>query len=113
MLRTTLAEIRAHPTRLLGVLLAVALSVAFVVACLVFVDTESAGLQRSVAARTSGSSVVVTPVDDRDLAPTIAETAGVETVERSRSHLAGLQRRERAGSAAAEHGCRRTGGCSG
>ncbi len=85
MLRTTLAEVRAHPTRLLGVLLAVALSVAFVVACLVFVDTESTGLQRSVAARTSGSSVVITPVDDRDLTTTIAETAGVETAERSRS----------------------------
>ena len=85
MLRTTLAEIRAHPTRLLGVLLAVALSVGFVVACLVFVDTEVASLQRAVAIRTAGSSVVVQPSDDRDLTPTITDTPGVETVERSRS----------------------------
>ena len=85
MLRTTLAEIRAHPTRLLGVLLAVALSVGFVVACLVFVDTEVASLQRAVAIRTAGSSVVVQPSDDRDLTPTITDTPGVETVEGSRS----------------------------
>ena len=85
MLRTTLAEIRAHPTRLLGVLLAVALSVGFVVACLVFVDTEAAALQRAVAIRTAGSSVVVQPTDDRDLTPMITDTPGVETVERSRS----------------------------
>ncbi|HYI52675.1 MAG TPA: ABC transporter permease, partial [Microlunatus sp.] len=85
MLRTTLAEVRAHPTRLLGVLLAVALSVGFVVACLVFVDTESASLQRAVASRTAGSSVVVQPSDDLDLAPVITGTPGVETMERSRS----------------------------
>jgi putative ABC transport system permease protein len=85
VLRTTLAEVRAHPTRLLGVLLAVALSVGFVVACLVFIDTQAASLKRSVAARTAGSSVVVRPVDDRDLGPVIADTAGVETVERSGS----------------------------
>ena len=93
MLRTTLAEVRAHPTRLLGVLLAVALSVAFVVACLVFVDTESTGLQRSVAARTSGSSVVITPVDDRDLTTTIAEHRGRRDRRAIPVHLAGLQRR--------------------
>ncbi len=85
MLRATLAEVRAHPTRLLGVLLAVALSVGFVVACLVYVDSESASLQRAVASRTAGSSVVVQPSDDRDLTPVITRTPGVETVERSRS----------------------------
>lgn len=85
MLQTTLAEVRAHPTRLLGVLLAVALSVAFLVACLVFVDTESAALQRSVAVRTAGSSVVVRPVDERNLTSAIAGTPGVDTVERARS----------------------------
>ena len=85
MLHTTLAEVRAHPTRLLGVLLAVALSVGFVVASLVFVDTQSAALQRSVASRTAGSSVVVQPSDDRDLTSTITGTPGVETVDRSRT----------------------------
>ena len=85
MLRTTLAEVRAHPTRLLGVLLAVALSVGFVVASLVFVDTQSAALQRSVASRTAGSSVVVQPSDDRDLTSAITGTPGVETVDRSRT----------------------------
>ena len=85
MLHTTLAEVRAHPTRLLGVLLAVGLSVGFVVACLVFVDTEAASLQRAVAIRTAGSSIVVQPADDRDLTAVISGTPGVETVERSRS----------------------------
>ncbi len=85
MLHTTLAEVRAHPTRLIGVLLAVGLSVGFVVACLVFVDTEAASLQRAVAIRTAGSSVVVQPSDDRDLTAVISGTPGVETVELSRS----------------------------
>ncbi len=85
MLRTTLAEVRAHPTRLLGVVLAVGLSVGFVVACLVFIDTEAASLQRSVAIRTAGSSVVVQPSDDRDLTPAIAGAPGVDTVESLRS----------------------------
>ena len=85
MLHTTLAEVRAHPTRLLGVLLAVGLSVGFVVACLVFVDTEAASLQRAVAIRTAGSSVVVQPSDDRDLIALISGTPGVETAEQSRS----------------------------
>lgn len=85
MLPTTLAELKAHPTRLLGVVLAVALSVGFVVACLVFVDTQAAALKRSVAVRTAGSSVVVTPTEDRDLTAGICDTPGVEAVERSRT----------------------------
>lgn len=85
MLKTTLAEVRAHPTRLLGVLVAVALSVAFLVACLVFVDTESAALQRSVTVRTAGSSVVVRPADDRDLTSALTGTPGVDTVDRART----------------------------
>ena len=44
MLHTTLAEVRAHPTRLLGVPLAVALSVGFVVASLVFVVVVGASV---------------------------------------------------------------------
>lgn len=83
MLRVTLAEVRAHPTRLLGIVLAVALSVGFVVAGLVFVDTETAALRRAVSAQTAGSSVVVHPSTDRDLAPLIAGTPGVEQVEAS------------------------------
>lgn len=85
MLHTTLAEIKAHPTRLLGVLLAVGLSVGFVVSCLVFIDTEAAAMKRSVSVRTAGSDVVVTPSDDRDLTEVISKTPGVETVEISRT----------------------------
>lgn len=83
MLRVTLAEVRAHPTRLLGIILAVTLSVGFVVAGQVFVDTEIAGLRRAVSAQTAGSSVVVQPSTDRDLTPAIAETQGVDHVEAS------------------------------
>ncbi|WP_041790288.1 FtsX-like permease family protein [Microlunatus phosphovorus] len=85
MLRVTLSEVRAHPTRLLGIVLAVALSVGFVVASLVFVDTEAAAIRRAVSAQTAGSSVVVLPTTERDLTPTIAKTTGVEHVEASRN----------------------------
>lgn len=90
MLTTTLAEIKAHPTRLLGVLLAVGLSIGFVVACVVFVDTEAAAIKRSVAAQTAGSSVVVRPIDDRDLLPAITGTPGVAAAELSRSTWVGF-----------------------
>ena len=83
MLQVTLGEVRAHPTRLLGIVLAVALSVGFVVASVVFVDTEMAGLRRAVSAQTAGSSVIVNPSEDRDLTPLIAGTPGVDHVEAS------------------------------
>ena len=85
MLRVTLAEVRTHPTRLLGIVLAVALSVGFVVASLVFVDTETAAMRRAISAQTAGSSVVVMPTTERDLTPAIAKTTGVKHVEASRN----------------------------
>lgn len=84
MLRVTLAEARAHPTRLVGIVLAIALSVGFVVASLVFVDTETAAMRDAVAARTAGSSVVVQPSTDRDLVPLVTNTPGVDHAEASR-----------------------------
>lgn len=58
-MRNALLELRQHPARLVAVLLAVTISVAFVTACLVFTDTETRAIGKSITARTSASDVVV------------------------------------------------------
>lgn len=58
-IRNALRELRQHPARLVAVVLAVAISVAFVTASLVFTDTETRAIGKAVTARTSASDVVV------------------------------------------------------
>lgn len=58
-MRNALLELRRHPARLVAVVLAIAISVAFLTACLVFTSTETRAIGRSLTARTSASDVVV------------------------------------------------------
>ncbi len=58
-LRFTLAEIRHHPQRLIGVAIAVVLSVAFLTSSMVLVSTEQNSLQSALVAPYARSDVVI------------------------------------------------------
>lgn len=87
-MRAAWTELRAHPTRLVSVGLAVVISVAFVVACLVFVDTETHALSRRLTAETSTSDVVVTNPGSRDRSAQVAAVPGVAAVASTESGYA-------------------------
>lgn len=80
-------EIRHHPARLGGVLLAIVISVGFISAALVFVSTEGASLGKSATAPISGADVVATlSIDQPQVAGAeklLAGVPGVEVVEPS------------------------------
>lgn len=63
-LRYTLAEVRHHPQRLVGVAIAVVLSVAFLTSSIVLVSTEQNGLQSALTSPYSRSDLVIQPDDD-------------------------------------------------
>lgn len=90
-LGNALAELRHHPQRLIGVAVAVILSVGFLTSSLVLVATEQNGLQSSLVAPYSRSDVIVQSTDfepgedyqariDR-AASALAAVDGVEAVE--------------------------------
>lgn len=58
-MRRAWSQLRAHPDRTISVGLAVVVSVAFVVACLVFVATETRGVGQRLSAPSSTSDVLV------------------------------------------------------
>lgn len=65
-LQRTLAEIRHRPQRLLGVALAVLLSVSFMSTVMVLVSTEQNGLQSSLIAPYARADVLIMPGTDDD-----------------------------------------------
>ncbi|MET0694920.1 MAG: FtsX-like permease family protein, partial [Propionibacteriaceae bacterium] len=81
--RTALVELRQHPGRLAAVILAISISVAFVVAALVFTTTETHAIGQSVSARTSASDVVVEPAGalTPDQETSMSRVPGVADVE--------------------------------
>lgn len=78
-------ELRHHPSRLGGVLLAIVISVGFISAALVFVSTESSAIGKSATAPTSGADVLVgLPIEPEQAAraqQVIADIDGVQLVE--------------------------------
>ena len=77
-MRRAWRELRAHPDRTVSVGLAVVVSVAFVVACLVFVATETRGVGQQLSAPSSTSDVLVDLAGDP--APVAAVAAGLPGV---------------------------------
>lgn len=82
-MRHALLELRQHPGRLLAVVLAITISVAFLVASLVFTATETRAIGHSVTAATAPSDVVVDTEGDAapGLQAKIAAVAGGSSVE--------------------------------
>lgn len=78
-------DLRHHPGRLGGVLLAIVISVGFIAAALVFVATESSAIGKSATASISGADAVVTVMIEPEQAvqaqQVIAGVEGVELVE--------------------------------
>ncbi|WP_432496450.1 ABC transporter permease [Kineococcus gypseus] len=83
MLRTTLAQLRAHAGRVLASCLAVVIAVAFVVATLVLNSSAGASLLRAVGAPFVASTAVVTAGEDLD--PAVAGPALGAAEERVRA----------------------------
>lgn len=59
MLLQAIREIRWHPSRVIAVCLAVAISIGFMISCLVFVSTETNAIADRASASTANSDVVV------------------------------------------------------
>lgn len=79
-LRSAFTELRAHPTRLVSVGLAITISVAFLVACGVFVATETQAIGRRLTAESSTSDVLATLPSSRDRRAEVAALPGVAAV---------------------------------
>lgn len=90
MLRTAVAELRAHPGRFLAVGLAIVLGVGFAAATVVFTASFDASLGRSVAADVSRVDVVVTGTDRAPDLAKIRATPGVLSVEPAMTTDAGF-----------------------
>lgn len=80
MLRSALAELRAHPGRFFAVCLAIVLGVGFAAGTLVYTASFNSALQRSVAADVSRVDVVVTADQGRVDLAAIARVPGVRHV---------------------------------
>ncbi|WP_369054793.1 FtsX-like permease family protein [Kineococcus terrestris] len=84
MLRTTLAQLRAHGARVLASCLAVVIAVAFVVATLVLNASAGASLLDAVGKPFTAAAAVVTPVRGTDLdGDPVASGAALQAAERS------------------------------
>ncbi|WP_432498490.1 ABC transporter permease [Kineococcus auxinigenes] len=88
MLRTTLAQLRAHGGRVLASCLAVVIAVAFVVATLVLNSSASASLLKAVGAPFVASAAVVTAPEDADPAAGGAALGAAEEQVRALPGLA-------------------------
>ncbi|GAA1429546.1 FtsX-like permease family protein [Microlunatus lacustris] len=85
-MRRAWSQLRAHPDRTISVSLAVVVSVAFVVACLVFVTTETRGVGQRLSAPSSTSDVLVEVAGDPGRVVTAAAALpGVAAVSTSAS----------------------------
>lgn len=86
-LRLSLAELRHHPRRVLAVVVAVAISVAFMVASVAVVQTEYGAVGAQLARQYADSDLVVqNPVQDAAAVQrAVAEVPGVAVVEPSRA----------------------------
>jgi putative ABC transport system permease protein len=89
MLRHALSELRLHPTRFVATLIAIAISVGFVAAISVFVNSQQAAMGKQNALQLSQADVVVRTeaawIDDQSyplpgFAEAIAAVPGVTTV---------------------------------
>lgn len=86
MINIALTQLRRHPGRIIAVLLAVMISVGYLIATLTFLATETHAIAAKVSARTSGADVVITPDAERperlpELRETVASTGGVGAAE--------------------------------
>jgi putative ABC transport system permease protein len=84
MARIALAEVRVNPRRLIAVVVAIAVSVAYLTASVSIVASESATMDRIVIARTSKADVVVTLTRaDSGLVERVRQVRGVGSADLS------------------------------
>lgn len=83
MFREALREIRLHPSRIIATLIAIMISVGFMVAANVSIDTEQNSLAKQTSITTSKADVVIAPTgeDDPKLVDTIKAMPGVKAAE--------------------------------
>lgn len=84
-MRRAWTELRSHPERLVSVGLAICISVAFLVASLVFVGTETHAIGRRLTAESSTSDVVADASDGADHTAEVTAVPGVAAVASTRS----------------------------
>ncbi|MFC0109648.1 ABC transporter permease [Kibdelosporangium aridum] len=77
-LRNAVAEVRMNPRRLVAVVVAIMISVGYLVASATVLASESATMDRSIIARTANTDVVVTLADNNS--PLVQPIRGVEGV---------------------------------
>lgn len=75
MLRNAWKEVRQHPGRVIATLVAIAISVAFIAASSVFLETEKNGLARQLSASVNATDVVAQPDYESRESPEPAEKA--------------------------------------
>lgn len=90
MLRNAWQEVRQHPGRVFATLVAIAISVAFIAASSIFLETEKQGLGKQLSMQTSSADIVVNPdfsspegpeQDPATLLKTLASVPGVDAAE--------------------------------
>ncbi len=79
-MRRAWTELRSHPERLIAVGLAITISVAFLVACLIFVETETNAISGRLTAESSTSDVLVDASDSLDHTTQVAAVPGIAAV---------------------------------
>lgn len=81
-LRTAVAEVRTNPRRVVAVVVAIMISVGYLVASATVVASESATMDRSIIARTANADVVVTLTDNNSaLVQEIRRIEGVASAD--------------------------------
>ena len=87
MLRNAWQEVRQHPGRVFATLVAIAISVAFIAASSIFLETEKQGLGKQLSMQTSSADIVVNPdfsgseVPNQDPAQILASITSVPGVD--------------------------------
>ena len=90
MLRNAWQEVRQHPGRVFATLVAIAISVAFIAASSIFLETEKHGLGKQLSIQTSAADIVVNPdfsspegaeQSPATLLKTLASVPGVDAAE--------------------------------
>jgi putative ABC transport system permease protein len=86
MTRNALAELRQHPRRIVAVVVAIMISVAFLIASVTVVASEGATIERGIIARTAHTDVVVTvaasdPTEQANLVERVRKVQGVATAD--------------------------------
>lgn len=81
MLRNAWLEIRRHPNRIVALVLAIMISIGFMVATVVFVGTETQAITRSVTARIANSNVIIEAPAAEDPGAATEVLSGVHGVD--------------------------------